>query len=378
VAPWTTFPEEAAYVDALLAEVPGITRFQAGTGETGLPIWCYRFGTGSTHIMFVGQQHGPELAAREALLSRMRDWATDSAWESYLSDVTVLVIPTARPDSQEERDNANGANLNRDHMQLTQGETVAIQQVISDYAPDVIVDVHEGANITNEYATSKMLNPNIHDGLSSLSADLESAVKSAIEGDGFTWEAYQGWNITGPEFFSNAAGVRHAVGLLLESRRRPSTNDDAGDRWLWHTIALDAVLGWHASNRVDVAAAVDASRGVEVGRVELVTGTSASGTVVDPAPYGYVISSADEAVLAEPISVFGLTVSDAVQGRILYATADVGVIAHYLASPDSPQRLVDGAPLFDVAQSGLFGDDPYPKYRINAGDGPVGAVMVRL
>lgn len=377
-APWTTFSEEADYCDALLAEVPAITRFQAGVGETGLPIWCYKFGTGSAHIMFVGQQHGPELAARDALLSRLRDWATDPEWAAYLGDVTVLVIPTARPDSQTERNNANDVNLNRDHMQLTQSETVAIQQVISDYSPDVVVDVHEGANITNEYATSKVLNPNIHEGLFTLSADLESAVRAAIEGDGYTWEPYQDWNITGPEFFSNAAGVRHAVGLLLESRRRPSTDEDAGDRWLWHTIGLDAVLSWHEANMSVVAAAVDDSRGGRRGRVELVTGTSESGVVVDPSPYGYLVTSADESALADPIDVFGLNVVETAQGRVLDAETDTGVIVHYLASPSSPQRLVSGVPLFAAPTSTMPAESPYPRYRINAGAGAMGAVMVRL
>lgn len=378
VAPWTTFAEEATFFDALLAEVPAITRFQAGTGETGLPIWCYKFGTGPTRVMFVGQQHGPELAARDALLSRVRDWATDPAKSTYLSDVTVLVIPTARPDSQDDRDNANGVNINRDHLKLTQSETVAIQQVISDYSPDVIVDVHEGANITNEYATSKVLNPNIHEGLANLSADLESAVKSAIEGDGHSWEPYQDWNITGPEFCSNAAGVRHAVGLLLESRRRPSTNDDAGDRWLLHTIGLDAVLDWHASNRTIVAAAVNESRGYRPGQVELVTGTSASGTVVDPTPYGYLVTPADEATLANPIAVFGMSVIDTPLGRVLDAQNATGVISHYLAHPDSPQRLVVGAPLYAPPVSQVVDESPFPRFGVRGDRGTVSAVMVRL
>ena len=38
---------------------------------------------------------------------------------------------------------SNGQDLNRDHTKLTNQETIAIKQSISDFSPDLMVDFHE-------------------------------------------------------------------------------------------------------------------------------------------------------------------------------------------------------------------------------------------
>src|SRR5690606_22534111 len=137
------------------------------------------------------------------------------------------------------RDNPSAININRDHVTLATSEARVIQSVVRDYQPHVIVDVHEGNNITHQYATSPALTDAIDAELRGMSATLDTVVKDAIEGAGYTWERYQpGAEVQGPEYFHNAAGLHNAVGLLLESERKYGDDSDAAERHTLQRIAL--------------------------------------------------------------------------------------------------------------------------------------------
>src|SRR5690606_2775250 len=118
----------------------------------------------------------------------------------------------------------------------TQPETQAIHAVIRDHQPELIVDWHEGANITNDYASAPAYNSNADAGLLSLSNDLNLAVKDAILDAGHTWEEYQGPSnmMRGPENLHNNAAVNGAVGLLLETERDYGDDTDAALRHALH------------------------------------------------------------------------------------------------------------------------------------------------
>lgn len=367
IPPFTSHAAEATYIDALLAQVPAIQQEQVGQGTLGDPIYLYKIGTGPRRAFIVAFQHATEPLPREATLTLLRDLATDPTMTAYLAQVTVMIMPTARPDGQWTRENPNGININRDHVRVTQDETKAIQQVITTYEPDLIVDVHEGANITETFATSKVLNQNTHADLLALSDNIEQAVKAKLEAETWTWEPYQNHNIYGPEYFSSNTGVRHAVGLLLESRRYRTHDDDTADRYTTQRIALGALLDWHSANVDAVASACAASRLSTRSTVRLVTGTGSNGPVV-PAPSGYIITPADELALARPIDIFNLTVTDRDGDRFLDATGDAAVLVHYLANTASAQRLVEGAPVFDRGDSPAPltpAEHPYPHFYVH-------------
>lgn len=383
--PWTTPTQEADYITALLAAVPTIGAEQVGDGTLDDPIWMYKIGTGPTHVLIVSYQHANEPVPREATLTLIRDLATstDPDTVAYLQQVTVLVIPTPRPDGQTIRWNPNGVDTNRDHVHVSQDETMAIQRVISDYQPHVLVDAHEGRNITNNFATSKALNQNVHPDLLDLSHDMEQAVKAQLEGDGWTWEPYQNHNIYGPEYLASSASVRHAVGLLIESRRYDGVNEDAGERYTTTRLALARILSWHAENRGSVATAVEVARQAAPARPEvwLVTGTGSGGPYVQPAPDGYLITEADEQTLARPIAAFDLTVTDHGDDRLIDARGVESALVHYLANPLSDQSLVSGVPYYTTQpepEDEATPVPPWPHYYVLDGGRNAPVVMVRM
>jgi murein tripeptide amidase MpaA len=92
-------------------------------------------------------QHGNEPAPRETCLRQIRRLAftADSRTVEYLRSTTVFFIPTANPDGRELniRGNADGLDLNRDHLRLATVEAQAMARALRDVRPDFFADLHE-------------------------------------------------------------------------------------------------------------------------------------------------------------------------------------------------------------------------------------------
>ena len=103
-------------------------------------------GTGPAwKILFYAQQHGDEVSGKDALLYLVREI---SRKPSLLPpDVELWILPMMNPDGAEAgtRRNADGADLNRDHIVLQQPETQALHRVVRRVRPHLAVDAHEFA-----------------------------------------------------------------------------------------------------------------------------------------------------------------------------------------------------------------------------------------
>lgn len=347
VAPWTSLPEGEVFMDALLAYSPKLSAETVGASVQGKTMRLFKMGTGPRKILFVAQQHGSELSGREAMFTRLRDWAdsSDPVILDYLSKVTVLCIPTAHPDNDTVRENVNGVNLNRDHVGLSQPETRAVHAAIRDYRPEVIVDLHEGQNISKHFATSPALNPNIDAEIRALSLQLSNAVKSAITGAGYTWELYQGGNISGPEYFQNAGGLRNAVTVLLETERDYGDDSDAGERHSLQLIAVDKIREWHAANLETVSTVIAGAKNrVTVRRtpMTLVVGTDATGPALDPLPMGYVLTTEDHENLTIHRDRLGITTEPHDGGHMVTMRQESQGFIPYLMDQSSTIKLATG------------------------------------
>lgn len=349
-APWTSYADGESFLAALDAYSPKISMATAGVSVNDRPMRVLKIGTGPRKVLFVGQVHGAELSGREALFTMLREWAdsTDPALLDYLSEVTVLVMPTCHPDNFSVRENANGVNLNRDHVQLTQPETQAIHAVIRDEQPDLIVDLHEGQNITNHYASQGIHNTNADTAIRGLSDDLNTVVKGAIEGAGYTWEVYQGPvnMMRGPENLANHAGVRGRVGLLLETRRVGGDDSDAATRHELQLIALDAIWRWHAARVNDLASEVAAARSriaANTSPLMLQVENYGSGPVVDPVPTRYYVTPEQYHDLAIHRDRFDLTFQAEDYGYSIGTADPEQTVLIYLLHPTSPQKVADAS-----------------------------------
>ncbi len=383
---WTTLAEEATFLAALDAYSAHVTVTQVGTSVNGLPLRLVTVadGTPARWALVVAQQHGAEVSGREAALQFARDLAD----EPDLGGTGWLFLPTMNPDgfgfgTGGSRENANGVNINRDHIPLSQPETRVIAQVIRDYAPVLVVDAHEGQNIAADYATSGTYNPNTHPGIRDLADELEDVAWDAILGTGRTVERYQGGNIVGPEYLHTHAALRHAVAILLETRRSPG-NDSApppARRVMLHMAALTAIRDWHVANTAAVDAAAAASRAAVSTTAPFVmaTGTAAEPwPEIAPRPLGYNLTSGQQAAIATHRSLFDIDTS--LEGSAHRALLDQA------AGPLLPYLLDSTSSLAVVSATRYNGETPAPlppigvakSWRINVGSGSVTPLAVKL
>ncbi|MGM0498026.1 MAG: M14 family zinc carboxypeptidase [Bacteroidota bacterium] len=95
-------------------------------------------------IFFFAQQHGDEPSGKEGLLLLINE-ILQGKHNEWIEHVDLLIMPQVNPDGGDEnqRRNANGIDLNRDHLEISSPEVKAVHDVFQSYTPEVTVDVHE-------------------------------------------------------------------------------------------------------------------------------------------------------------------------------------------------------------------------------------------
>lgn len=119
---------------------------EARTAE-GRKVFLVRLNRGGARarfrVLFYAQQHGDEVAGKDAQLTLIRELAEHP--ERLPEDVDLYLMPMLNPDGAvaHRRFNASGADLNRDHLLLAQPETQALHRVARRVRPHLAVDSHE-------------------------------------------------------------------------------------------------------------------------------------------------------------------------------------------------------------------------------------------
>ncbi len=141
-----SYAELAAFLEGVAK--PGfITVTEEGRSTEGRKLYLVRLNRGGAKarfkVFFYAQQHGNEVAGKDAQLTLIRDLADHP--ERLPEDVDLYLMPMVNPDGAEahRRVNGAGADLNRDHLLLAQPETQALYRAARRIRPHIAVDSHE-------------------------------------------------------------------------------------------------------------------------------------------------------------------------------------------------------------------------------------------
>lgn len=296
---WTSQPDEQKFLTAVDRASERTAVDTVGTTGQGRPLQLVRIGAtapptadrvrGGNSVLLTCSQHGDEPSGREACLSTVRDLALarDAKTQRFLAHTSVLVVPTANPDGRaaDTRENADGVDINRDHIALKTREARTFAKLFRDYRPDTVYDLHEYGGQKPYYVKDLLSlwprNLNTAGGVHRESEALsEQFVRPYAEKAGFSTGIYGIW--TDPEtgepikqvagdgqerIMRNTVGVKHSVGQLVETRTDPLTDEEKADPAVNNKRRVDSQLAglkgafdFATGHRARIEAATTAAR----------------------------------------------------------------------------------------------------------------------
>lgn len=103
-------------------------------------------------VLIFAQQHGNEQSGKEGALLLSRE-LTKPENEYLFERIDLALIPQMNPDGSEKnkRRNGNDMDLNRNHLILTEPETIALHKLFDQYLFEVTMDVHEYSPYGDEW-----------------------------------------------------------------------------------------------------------------------------------------------------------------------------------------------------------------------------------
>lgn len=125
--------------------------FELGQNTQGQSIGALKIAKGEfgenpdkLRVLIFAQQHGNEPSGMEACLLWIAKLSGRGS-QSILKNLDICIIPQLNPFGGDSlrRTNAEGTDLNRDHLLLTAPETIALQKLFHQYLFHVTIDIHE-------------------------------------------------------------------------------------------------------------------------------------------------------------------------------------------------------------------------------------------
>lgn len=330
---WTTREEETAFLGQIASETDAVLT-EAGRTVQDRPIHRVDLGSGST-MLIVCLQHGNEPASREGALMLIRDlaYSTDPAVLAYLATHRIVVVPNVNADRLgTHRNNVNNVNLNRDWWKLTQPETLAVQEVILDCDPSVMIDAHEYFADSHDWLAYPAGLPGTHPDIQAVAQTGYDAGVVAMTLAGHTSGYYPLASLPWAGL-STTVGASHAVGFLSETE----AGSTPALRVEIQRLVFDMLIAWHEDSTTAIEAAHAASLAnalTTIDPVPIMTRQYIGGGPITTADVsGYALDSPlpDHLITAHGITVDGSFVSINQPARLTIAV---------LCDPDSTDKVV--------------------------------------
>ena len=203
--------------------------------------------TGKTRVYLQGNIHAGEVCGKEALLMLLRDYARGE-YPAWTNDLVLIVAPIYNADGNErvdlrnrprqhgplggmgQRPNAQGLDLNRDHMKLDSPEARSLVQMMTAYDPHVGVDLHTTNGTRHAYhlTYSPPLHPNTPTVIDRFLRDdwlptITDRIKAKHGWDYYYYGNHNprrpGWYTFDhrPRFNNNYLGLRNRMAILSEA-----------------------------------------------------------------------------------------------------------------------------------------------------------------
>lgn len=121
-----------------------------GTSVEDRPIYQCRIGHGKFKILAWSQMHGNESTTTKAVFDLLQFLVSDDERAiQFRSFFTLTVLPVLNPDGAlyYTRANANGVDLNRDFVQLSQPESQCLMHIYDTWKPDLCLNLHDQRTI---------------------------------------------------------------------------------------------------------------------------------------------------------------------------------------------------------------------------------------
>jgi len=139
---------------------------EVGSTVKGNPITLIKWGVGSIKVMMWSQMHGNESTTTKALFDLFNFLKDTSNSDKLFKNLTLYIIPILNPDGalRYTRENANGIDLNRDFLNLSQPESKVLMHIYKRFNPDFCFNLHDqrtifGVGDTGKPATLSFLSP---------------------------------------------------------------------------------------------------------------------------------------------------------------------------------------------------------------------------
>jgi len=261
-----------------------------GYSETGIPLIAVRAAAGpetkdnALKVMIFAQQHGDEQSGKEAALLLISDLAK-KMHHQWFPDLEIWIIPQMNPDGSDvnQRRNAGGIDMNRDHIAQLAPETRALHALFHQVKPHVTIDIHEyqpfrqswkefGGYKTFDVQVGIPTHPNIDSALRSFANDeVLPAIENHLIHNGFSFHNY----LVGPvptedrtrhstvdfDDGRNSFAILGSLALIYEGINGPDGyTENLERRTFGQYEALMAVLSFLHQHSVKTKLLVDHSR----------------------------------------------------------------------------------------------------------------------